>query len=384
MHKTILPIGPQHPSLKEPIYLELEVDGTEVYKANFNLGYAHRGVEKALEGLGLDPGLHSVQRTCGICSYCHGFAFMRAVEDIAGIMVNDRVKLQRVILAEMERIHSHLVALGFMLHELGLETLFMYFWREREHILDVFDELTGNRVQHSADLIGTMKMGFTREDVRFCLEKLELIQNEIKDLTEVLMKNEVIRSRTVGKGIISAKTINEFGLVGPVARSSGVDRDIRIIDPYGAYKEVGLKSIVKDGKDAWTRTIIKCEEIFESTKAVKKACEMIPFDQSMPKKLWKPVPDGHATGRVEAPRGENFHFIMVEGNKIKRAKIKTPTLSNVIYFSKILEGVDITDVPILIMSMDPCISCMDRVAVIKDGKREEWTSHELTQGKKNV
>jgi len=162
MHKKYyFPIGPQHPSIKEPIFLKLYLDGTTVERAEFNLGYAHRGVEEKLEDKPLDATLHAVQRTCGICSQCHSLAFLRAVEGIGEIEIPLRVSLQRIVVGELERIHSHLIWAGVMMHELGLETLFMYLLREREKIMDVFDEVTGNRVHHSTDLVGTMKTNFS-------------------------------------------------------------------------------------------------------------------------------------------------------------------------------------------------------------------------------
>ncbi|MBD3210280.1 hypothetical protein GF318_02765 [Candidatus Micrarchaeota archaeon] len=385
MHDKIFPIGPQHPSLKEPIFLKLHVDGSYITKAEFNLGYAHRGVEKCAEGYLLDTALHAVQRTCGICSQCHSLAFLNAVEPMAGIEVPDKVYLQRLLSAELERIHSHLLWGGLMAHEIGLETLFMYYWREREHILDVFDDLTGNRVHHSPDLIGTAKRAFNRKNLDFILEKLDLIEPEVKELKEVMRSERVITSRFKKHGMIPRKMAIDLGLVGPTARGSGVENDVRVHDPYMAYafKELKVKPVVRNECDSWGRSMVRCDEVFESIGLIRKACEMIDPKEDVPKRKNVFAKGTYGRGRSEAPRGENFHFVKVENNRISRIKMRTPTLANLICYSRIMEGEDITDVPVIMMSLDPCISCMERVAVIRNEKKEVWTSHELFEGKKH-
>lgn len=385
MHTTIYPIGPQHPSLKEPIFLKLHVDGSHVVKAEFNLGYAHRGVEKCANGYFLDSALHAVQRTCGICSQCHSMAFLNATEPLINAKIPEKVYLQRLIIAELERMHSHILWAGVMAHEIGLETLFMYYWREREKILDVFDELTGNRVHHSPDLLGTVKRSFGKKELTMLLESLDSIEPELKELREVMHSDNVITNRFKKHGIISKKLAKEFGLVGPTARASGINYDIRQNAPYMAYafRELRVKPVVRTECDSWARAMVHCDEVFESMRLLRKACELIDPNQSVPKKPNYFVKDATNTGRVEAPRGENFHFVKISQNKIQRLKLRTPTLANVIVYSGILEGEDITDVPVIVMSLDPCISCMERVAVVKNGKKEIWNSHELTAGKKH-
>ncbi len=382
MHRTTLfPIGPQHPSLKEPLFLKLYVKGTVVEKAVFDLGYAHRGVEEKMEAKQPDTTLHAVQRTCGICSQCHSLAYLRAVETMAGIEINDRVALQRLIIAELERIHSHLLVTGVMMHEIGLDTLFMYFMREREKVLDVFDELTGNRVHHSADLIGTMKRNFTEDNLNMALESLHAIKGNIGSYRNVVQTNDVIRDRCIGKGRISREDAEKYGLVGPVARSSGISYDVRVNSPYMGYRIVGVKPVIRTEGDAYARTLAKIDEIFVCMDIITQACERMPAEP-VPKYPVKKIAQGQGTGRVEAPRGENFHFVKIENGKTARVKLRTPTLANVVIFPKVLEGMDITDVPVVVMSVDPCISCMERVAVVRDGKSEIWTSHELARGKK--
>ncbi len=386
MHTTTFPIGPQHPALKEPIYLKLTVDGSYICKAEFNLGYAHRGVEKCAEGQLPDAAHHAVQRTCGICSQCHSMAFLNATEPlIENLEITQKVYLQRLIVSEMERVHSHLLWAGLMAHEIGLETLFMYYWREREKILDVFDELTGNRVHHSADLVGTVKRSFGKKELDFMIEKIDDVEPKAEELKDLISGNEVVKSRYISHGVISNKRAEELGLVGPVARASGIDNDVRRNDPYMAYRldELKVKTVVKTKGDAYARCMVRLDEIPESMRLIRKAADMIDPNENVPDKPTYFIKDAKGRGRSEAPRGENFHFISVKKNRMERMKLRTPTLANLVVYSEILEGEDITDVPVIIASLDPCISCMERVAVIKEGRREIWNSHELFAGKKH-
>ncbi|MBN1169956.1 nickel-dependent hydrogenase large subunit [Candidatus Micrarchaeota archaeon] len=382
MHRTMFPIGPQHPSLKEPIFLKLYVEGTVIEKAEFDLGYAHRGVEEKMENKEIDTTLHAVQRTCGICSQCHSLAFLNAVEPMGQIRIPKRVALQRMVIAELERIHSHMLWSGVMMHEMGLETLFMYYMREREKILDVFDELTGNRVHHSADLIGTMKMNFSEEDIEMISKTFDSMKDKLEDYRRSVEGHDVIRDRCIGKGKITRADAVKYGLVGPVARASGISYDVRVNAPYLGYQFVKVNPVVRTEGDVHARTLVRLDETFESMRIVEEACSKIPKSK-VPKYPVKRIFHGQGAGRVEAPRGENFHFVKIDMAKTKRVKIRTPTVANLVMYPKVLQGADITDAPVIVMSMDPCISCMERVAVIKKGKTEVWSSHELFRGKKH-
>jgi Ni,Fe-hydrogenase III large subunit len=160
--------------------------------------------------------------------------------------------------------------------------------------------------------------------------------------------------------------------------------DVRFNAPYQAYafKELKVRPVIRSEGDAYGRSLARIDEVFESIRLVRKACELIDPNEDVPKKQNFFVKDATGMGRSEAPRGENFHFVKVQNNRVERIKLRTPTLANVICYSQILEGEDITDVPVIVASLDPCISCMERIAVVKNGKREVWNSHELFEGKK--
>jgi Ni,Fe-hydrogenase III large subunit len=240
-------------------------------------------------------------------------------------------------------------------------------------------------VHHSPDLVGTAKRAFDKKNLDFVLEKLDKIEPELRSLRGVMETNDVITSRYKKHGMISKKTAKELGLVGPVARASGIDYDVRQNAPYMAYamKELKVKTVVRTEGDSWARTMARLDEVFECMRLIRKACEMIDPKEDVPKKRNLFAKGTFGTGRSEAPRGENFHFVKIDNNRIQRQKLRTPTLANVISYSKVLEGEDITDTPVIVGSLDPCISCMERVAVIRDGKKEIWNSHELFEGKKH-
>jgi len=277
-----MPIGPQHPSLKEPAFIKLELEGSYVKKVELNLGYVHRGIEYLMQGKTLDKGLFTAERVCGFCSMSHVSTYTRAAESLLGVETTLKVKVERTILLELERLHSHFAWLGVLMHEIGLETLFMFTFKEREKILDLFDELTGNRIHHGLNFIGTVKYDFSPK-----LEKLSNVMNALeKDMTEfrkTVQKNNVISFRLKKTGHISKQQALSFGLVGPVARASGVKHDLRHDDEIEAYGKVNFDVITDTQGDAFTRTMCRVKEVFESVKIIRQLIKNFP-DEKIPEK----------------------------------------------------------------------------------------------------
>jgi NADH-quinone oxidoreductase subunit D len=367
---SIMPIGPQHPALKEPIYFELELKGSEVIGAKQNLGYVHRGIEKILEGKTIDAAMHATDYICGICSMAHSGTSTRALEDSFKIKTSMNVKLHRVIIGELERIHSHLLWAGVMMHEIGIDSWFMFFWREREKILDVFDKTTGARVHHAVNMIGTVKRAFTEEDIKYIREKVTEVSNYVKKHYKGIKNDGVIRERFVDIGKISMPKAERYGLVGPVARTTGIKEDLRKDDPYWAYNDVKFKVIMSNRGDAMARLLARLEEIEESAKIISQCCDKYEVEKGVEKKAVFPTKENYFAGHTEAPRGEVFHTGKTKGGYIEKYRIRTPTYSNITIYAKLLIGADVTDVPVVIQSMDPCFSCMDRMVIVKKNKRE--------------
>ncbi|MFH1285021.1 MAG: nickel-dependent hydrogenase large subunit [Candidatus Micrarchaeota archaeon] len=374
--KTIWPVGPQHPAIDEPIFLKLELEGSTVKDVELNLGYVHRGIEKLVEGKLIETALYTVERVCGICSHSHANPFTEAVESVLEIDVPAKVKYQRTIIGELERMHSHLLWSAVMMRELGFETEFMFFMHEREKVLDVFEELTGNRLFHALNFIGTSRVNFMRDDLIRAEKKLDI---DVEHYERVVKNQRGVVERLKGVGKISKETALEYGLVGPVARASGVEFDVRKADKYDAYGNVEFKLVAREEGDAYARMLVRFHELKESKRILEQVFASISYDEGIPKRSDYQIVEGVGMARIEAPRGENFHFVAIEQNKVKRVKIRTPTLANILMYSELLKGADVTDVPVIIASLDPCFGCLERVLVVEDGREENLSGREFKE-----
>ncbi|MCZ7668938.1 MAG: nickel-dependent hydrogenase large subunit [Chloroflexi bacterium] len=196
--KFIIPIGPQHPALKEPGHFEFAVDGEVVTDATVRLGYVHRGIEKGTESRNWNQNLYLVERICGICSHIHAFTYARGVERLAEVEVPPRAQAIRVLVAELERIHSHMLWFGVAAHEAGFDTLFMFSWRDRETIMDVLEALSGNRVNYSANVLGGVKFDVPDEQRKTILEAVDFLEERTRHYLEVVTTDAMFLQRTRG------------------------------------------------------------------------------------------------------------------------------------------------------------------------------------------
>jgi Ni,Fe-hydrogenase III large subunit len=370
MYDYTIPIGPQHPTLKEPMCIRVSLEGNVIADVNIRMGYTHKGIERILEGKNPDSALYISQRICGICSAAHENGYCRTVENILNFDPERKVKLLRALMMELERIHSHILWLGLIAHEIGYETLFMYFWREREKIIDIFEKMTGGRVHHNFNKIKTVRYDFDHGSKEFILKRLDSVKKNVVNYLGEINSHNVIKSRLKEVGIITKNDAKRFCLVGPNSRGSGVSSDIRKYDPpYKIYKEFDFNEIIEDNGDSFDRTVLRLKEVLESIKIIKQVLDKLP-DKKIPRFLLTNIPQGEATGRVEAPRGELFYYLKFKDNKIERAKVRTPTFAFFKIAEKILVGRRIGDIPVIVGSLDPCFSCMERIMVVKDGKTE--------------
>ncbi len=375
MHDFVMPIGPQSPAVKEPILLKLALEGEEVRKVRMVTGYTHRGVEYLLEGKNPDQALYVASRICGICSISHERAYVRTVENILGYDAPERVKALRTVLFELERMQSHLLWAGMMMHEIGLETLFDYFWREREKVLDCFEKITGGRVHHNINKIRTLRYDMEKEDPDFILQRIKEVKKKAREYYDDCVKEEVVISRLKNVGIIPKNMAESWGLTGPIARASGIDVDTRKNDPYDWYNKVKFKTVVGKEGDSFERFKVRMKEVLESASIVEQVLSNLP-EEKIPVASLSRV-DGEGYGRVEAPRGELFYYLRFKNNLIERAKVRTPSFSYMKLAEELLQGVVVGDVPVILASLDPCFSCLERILVEKNGKVSELKENEF-------
>ncbi len=378
--KFIVPIGPQHPALKEPGHFEFTVDGEVVTGASVRLGYAHRGIEKATESRNWTQNMYLLERICGICSHIHALAYCLGVEKLAGVSAPPRAQAIRSVVAELERIHSHLMWLGVAAHEAGFETLFMYSWRDRETLMDVLEALTGNRVNYSANLIGGVKFDINADQRDTILRALEFLEERTAHYMDIVTTDVVFLRRTRGIGTTSAAQAELLGLVGPTARASGVARDVRIDAPYAAYADFPVTLILHNVGDLESRFIVRINELLESYRLIRQILDHMP-EGELTARVPRRIKEGETISRVEAPRGELFYFIKSNGSDTpERIKVRTPTMCNMASVPVLGIGQQLADIPMILAGIDPCFSCNDRAAVIHQGDDgDTWTWERLRQ-----
>jgi len=379
-NKFIVPIGPQHPALKEPGHFEFSVEGEKVITAAVRLGYAHRGIEKGTEARSWQQAAYLTERICGICSHVHATAFTVGAERLAGVTPPPRASVLRTLVAELERVHSHLLWVGVCAHEGGFDTLFMYSWRDRETVMDILEALTGNRVNYSVNIIGGVKIDITPEIEQQIRKGVDFMEERTKHYLDVIMEDETFNRRTEGIGIMTKEQAEMLGAVGPTARASGVERDVRVDSPYVAYPDFPVNLITDTAGDLKARFIVRIKELFESYRLIRDMLDNMP-EGELSVKAPRNFPKGETISRVEAPRGELFYYLVSNGtDKPERVKVRTPTLPNWASVLNLSIGHNLADVPMILAGIDPCFSCNDRMFKInRPGSSDLLSWEELRQ-----
>jgi membrane-bound hydrogenase subunit alpha len=373
MPEVVVPIGPHHPALKEPVNFRVIADGEKIVRLELDLSYNHRGIEKAAEQRNFIRVLPLLERVCGICSHSHATAFAKGIEEIMGLEIPPRARYIRTIIAELERMHSHLLWLGVAAHEIGFNTLFMWTWRDREAVQDTLEEMSGNRVHYGMNEIGGVRKDLTPVQIEAALSRLPDLEERIKKYQEIVNSEETLLIRFRGVGRMSKEEALKYGAVGPTARASGVDYDVRRDDPYLAYAEVPWKVITDNYGDVYGRTRVRIGELWESTQIVRYCLENIPAG---PVRVEAPknAPKGEILSRYEAPRGELAHYIRTNGtDKVERVDIRSPTLANWTSVAMCLVGQNLADIPVIVAAIDPCLSCTCRMVVVNQKSSANMT-----------
>lgn len=363
---TVVPMGPFYPTLEEPAYFRLFLDGEKVVGSDYRGFYNHRAVEKLGDSeLNYNQIPFVAQQICGICGQVHSCAYCEAVELAAGIDVPMRAKYIRSLLLELERIHSHLLWVGLAGHIIGFDTVLMQLWRIREPVMWLMERVTGNRKHYSSNLIGGVRFDITPEaedDIRRVMDKVE---TEFKAVVDAVAIDTQLMSRLKGVGILTEEDARAIAVVGPTARGSNVAIDARVDHPYAAYAELGVQKQVQDGCDIWARTMVRLLEVFESIRLVRKCLDDMPGGPVMAA-IDHPLPSGKVgLCSVEAARGEAHHYVLTgDDNRPYRWRVRAPTYPNLQAVGVMIEGEQLADVPICIGSYDPCFSCTERVETL--------------------
>ena len=369
MQKSVISIGPFHPLQEEPELFSLTVEGETVVDIEVDVGYNHRGIEKLSETRTFDQSTFVIERICGICSTSHPFAYTRAVEDIMTVEVPERAKYIRTIIAEGERIHSHLLWFGLAGHFLGYNTVYMWMWRLREEILDVMEILSGNRNNYAMFKPGGVRRDIDPDDIPEAIRKIDKILPTLDRLKKAVLDDPVLHARLKGIGTLTKEEALDYCALGPTSRASGVARDVRKDTSYGAYDQVEWDMIVTQNGDVFDKAIVRMLEMFESAKIMKTCLRNLP-DGQIDLNI-KNIPPGEGIGAHEAPRGETFHYVRGDGtNRPVRHKVRAPTFMNLPTLKATVPGASISDATIILAAIDPCYCCTERIAAkSSDGTR---------------
>ncbi|MDR1953419.1 MAG: nickel-dependent hydrogenase large subunit [Clostridiales Family XIII bacterium] len=356
--RTIIPFGPQHPVLPEPIHLDLVIEDESVLEAIPSIGFIHRGLEKLVEKNEWPEMVYVIERVCGICSFGHGWGYCKSVEGNMGVEVPARAEYLRTIWHELGRMHSHLLWLGLLADGFGFESLFMHSWRIRETILNIFEETTGGRVIFSVCKVGGVRKDISNEKLNDIENTLRGIRAETTELTNVFLEDVSVRNRLVGVGALTKQDAIDLCAVGPVARGSGLVMDVRL-DGHSAYPDLDFAPCIETDGDCYARCKVRIRELFQSMDLITQAVSKIP-DGEIEVKV-KGNPSGEFVARMEQPRGEAYYYSKGNGSKfLERMRVRTPTNANIPALVKTLQGCDLADVPMLVLTIDPCISCTER------------------------
>lgn len=359
-------VGPIHPALHEPERFVFKVDGEVVVDVEPRIGFVHRGIEKALGERTFVQDIYLAERICGICNVVHTLTAVQAIENAFGVEVPRRAKYLRTIVHELNRIHSHLLILGVACELMGFDTLFMLFWRDREVVMDMTELITGNRVMSAYNVIGGVRRNITDHEASELKKALDSLAERVKRYKRIFMEDPTFRARSVNVGYLSRARALALGAVGPTARGCGVEIDVRAEEPYAAFEEIPYTAVVYNEGDSWARLMVRIDEVLESIRIIKECLDKMP---SGPIRV--PVPEAsprtaEGFSVTEAPRGELMHHVYAKEGEDKpiRYRVRTPTYANIPAVCEMLKGGYIADIPVTLVSIDPCFSCTDRVALI--------------------
>ena len=366
-----LNMGPQHPSTHGVFRLKLHLEGERINRVESYLGYLHRGVEKLSENLDYDMIPPVLERDDYLSPTSNSLGFINTIEDMCNIEVPKRASYLRVLIAEMQRISSLLVALGTYGLDLGGAlgggaSLFLYCFREREKILDVLETITGTRFHTNMNQVGGVRYDVNEESLIKTHELIKYLKPKLTEYFDVISNDEIFMQRTKNIGVISKDLVLSSGGSGPVARGSGIHYDIRKNNSYEVYDNFAFEIPIGSNGDSYDRTIVRMKETLESIKIIEQILSYLPEGALCSRKplksakLLKP-PKGSNYKAIESPRGELGFFIVSDGSSMPyRMKIRAPSFSNLSIVEKLLPGTYIADAVVILGSLDPVFGDVDR------------------------
>lgn len=354
-----LPIGPLHVALEEPMYFRVAVEGEHVKHVDITAGHVHRGMEALATKRNFFQNIVLTERVCSLCSNSHPLTYCMALENLAGITVPPRAQYLRVMAEEIKRVASHLFNVSIMAHVIGYKSLFLHGMEVRELAQDIKETVYGNRMDLAANTIGGVKYDVDKELLGYAEARLDKLLFYVDELIGIYSKDPLISARTKGVGVLPLQEAVSHGIVGPVARGSGLANDVRRDAPYSIYPELDFKVITEQSGDVHARAMVRLREVAESIGIIKQVIRNIPAGKRI--SILPKIPAGEAVARCEAPRGELFYYLRTDGSDIPvRLKWRVPSYMNWDALGIMMKGCSIADVSLIVNSIDPCVSCTER------------------------
>jgi len=363
----VLNMGPQHPSTHGVLRLEVKLDGEVVVDVTPHIGYLHRCFEKHCEAMNYQQVLPYTDRMDYLASMYMNFGYVEGVEKFMNIEIPERVKFIRVIMGELQRIASHLVAIGTYGIDIGAWTPFLYCFRDRERILDLFEMTCGARLLYNYMWIGGLSHDLHPTFVLKCKEFLNDFKKTIVELNNLLSTNKIFIERTANVGILPVDTAINFGATGPVLRGSGVNWDLRKNDPYSIYDRFDFEVITGKGEkgtvgDCWDRYMVRVREMEQCIRIIEQALDQLPegdIASAIPKRIKPPV--GEFYFRVESPKGELGYHVISDGSLNPfRVKVRAPSFVHLQLMPIICKGHLVADIIANLGSIDIVLGEIDR------------------------
>ena len=360
--QRILNMGPQHPSMHGVLRLVVTLEGESVTDVRPDIGYLHRSTEWIGERRTYAQFVPYTDRLDYVSGTSNNLAYVLAVEKLAGIEVPPRATYIRMLLAELNRIASHLIWLGTFALDLGAWSVFLYCFREREYILDILEECTGARLTYSWFRIGGVPDDLPPAFVRRTRKFLRLMPGRLDENDTLLTGNRIFRARTEGVGILDPQAAISYGASGPVLRGSGVEFDVRRAEPYAAYDKLDFRVPTHPSGDCLGRYLVRIEEMRQSLRLIEQCLEGLPEGDVLVKipRSFKP-PAGEAYSRVESPRGDFGVYIVSDGSpKPARLRLRAPSFCNLAALPAMAQGLKIADIVAIVGSIDIVLGEVDR------------------------
>ena len=388
--RMVLNFGPQHPSTHGTLRIAMELEGETIMKGTPEIGYLHSGFEKLGEYLDYNQYITITDRMNYLSPLCNNVAYALAAEKLIGLKVSKRTEYIRVLMCELSRIADHILNVGMLAVDLGAMTAFLYGFKLREDIYDLFELATGTRLTTSYTLVGGLMRDIPEDYDKAVLKVLDEVGAVAKDIETLLNKNRIWQIRTKNIGIITKDDAISYGISGPMARASGIDWDIRVNEPYSRYDEFDFDVAIALNGDVFDRYLVRMEEIRQSVKICRQALDKMPegdvmvdpdlgyslppkdevynsiegliyhFEITMRNRGMTP-PVGEAYVPTESPNGELGFYIVSDGGRAPyRVRTRPPSLMNYSIFPKLIEGHMLSDAPAILGSINIIAGELDR------------------------